>query len=82
MPVLYIIYSASWDQYYIGSTIDLNVRLQQHNDNRNRSTKGGEPWVVKYTEAFQDIRAARRREYELKKKKSRRHLEWLIASAE
>lgn len=76
---LYILYSESRDRYYIGSTIDLEDRLERHNQGRNKSTKTGLPWVLKYTEEFEKIADARRRELALKKKKSRKYLEWLIS---
>jgi putative endonuclease len=77
----YILYSEKWNQYYVGSTQDLTVRLEQHNSGRNASTRGGAPWLVKYEEHFCDISLARRRELEIKKKKSRKYIEWLIASS-
>ncbi|WP_041627608.1 GIY-YIG nuclease family protein [Owenweeksia hongkongensis] len=78
---VYIIYSESWGRYYVDSTQDIETRLEQHNSGRNKSTKGGVPWILKYSESFDEIAYARRRELELKKKKSRKYLEWLISSA-
>jgi putative endonuclease len=78
----YILYSEKWNQYYVGSTQDLTVRLEQHNSGKNTSTRGGAPWLVKYEEHFSDISLARRRELEIKKKKSRKYIEWLIASSD
>jgi len=43
------------------------------------STKGGAPvWEIRYTETVPDRTAALKREYEIKKKKSRNYIEWLI----
>ena len=78
---VYIIYSAKWDQFYVGSTEHVEIRLAQHNAGRNKSTRGGEPWDLKRTEEYGQIQEARRRELEIKRKKSRTYIEWLISSA-
>jgi putative endonuclease len=78
---VYIIYSEKWDQFYVGSTENVDIRLSHHNTGRNKSTRGGEPWVLSYTEAFEQINEARRRELEIKRKKSRAYIEWLISKA-
>jgi putative endonuclease len=36
---VYIIYSASSDQYYIGSAEDIDARLYRHNHSGSKSTK-------------------------------------------
>ena len=76
---IYIIYSEKNSKYYIGCCGDLEVRLAQHNGGRNISTKSGIPWKLMYTETFDSFTEARRREAEIKKKKSRKYLEWLIS---
>ncbi|MEI9955609.1 MAG: GIY-YIG nuclease family protein [Ferruginibacter sp.] len=76
----YIIYSASSDKYYIGSCENLDARIQQHNAGRNISTKHGIPWVIKYSEEFPTRMDAMKREKEIKNKKSRKYIEWLISS--
>ena len=81
MGFVYILYSEKLDRYYIGSTIDVNQRLEQHNSGRNKSTKAGAPWVIKFYQEFEDISEARSYVYALKKKKSRKYLEYLISSA-
>jgi putative endonuclease len=78
----YILYSASADRYYVGSTADMNVRIEQHNAGRNKSTKAGKPWSIQYTETFATLSEARKREIEIKNKKSRKYIEWLIHSSE
>ncbi|UEG50144.1 GIY-YIG nuclease family protein [Ferruginibacter lapsinanis] len=77
---IYILYSVTSDKYYVGSTGDLEVRLDQHNNGRNKSTKHGVPWIIKYTETFVLQVDAIKRENEIKKKKSRKYIEWLIGS--
>ena len=74
----YILYSASKDRYYIGSTSDVNERLSRHNAGATTSTKPGRPWIVVYSEEYPTKDEAVRRENYLKKMKSRRYLETLI----
>ena len=78
---VYILYSASLDKYYVGHTHDLQDRLMRHNNKGSLSTKAGPPWVLKYTEGFLSKAEAANRELEIKRKKSRKYLEFLISSA-
>ncbi len=81
MPfIVYILHSESKDKYYIGSCADISIRLTQHNTGRNSSTKFGIPWRLVYIEDVNSLQQARKRELEIKKKKSRRYIEWLISS--
>ena len=82
MFVVYILYSVSSDKYYIGSCEDLSLRINQHNTGRNISTKNGLPWIIRYTEQFETRIEALRREKEIKNKKSRKYIDWLISSVE
>ena len=77
---LYILRSQKTDRYYIGSSENPDVRLQQHNWKRTPSTKSGVPWVIVYTEEFSTRSEAVTREYEIKKKKSRKYIDYLISS--
>lgn len=79
MPFVYILYSETSDKYYIGCTEDLTIRLTQHHAGRNTSTKTGIPWKLVHSEAFENLKDARQRESAIKKKKSRKYIEWLIS---
>ncbi|HZI52863.1 MAG TPA: GIY-YIG nuclease family protein [Chitinophagaceae bacterium] len=82
MPFLvYIIYSSSFDQYYIGHCEDIEDRLFRHNNSGSKSTKKANDWIVVYTEVFQSKSEAATRELAIKKKKSRKYIEWLISRA-
>ncbi|WP_167619537.1 GIY-YIG nuclease family protein [Maribellus sediminis] len=70
---LYILQSEKNGRYYVGSTQNVNERLQQHNWSRTPSTKSGTPWKLVYTEEFSDRSLAIQREYEIKRKKSRKY---------
>lgn len=74
----YIIQSEKSGRYYIGHTSDLDQRLANHNDGRVKSTSKRGPWRVRYFEEYETKIQANQRELEIKKKKSRKYLEFLI----
>ena len=76
---IYILYSQSIDQYYIGSTENLVDRIFRHNNSGSKATKKTNDWNLVYTESFNSKAQAIKRELEIKKKKSRKYIEWLIA---
>lgn len=77
MPCMYILYSEKLDQYYIGACIDVDRKLYQHNNGHTKFT--GLPWQHLYTEEFDTLEVAKKRELQLKKMKSRKYIEELIA---
>ena len=74
----YIIYSKSKEKYYIGYTEDLELRLERHNSGGSRSTKSGSPWKIVYYEVYKTKSEVIKREYEIKKRKSKKYIEKLI----
>ncbi len=68
MYYVYVLWSETKRQLYVGWTSDLRKRLVQHNSGSNVSTKLGRPWEVLYYEAYQDESLARERERVLKKR--------------
>jgi putative endonuclease len=80
MFIVYILHSIVTNRYYVGSTHDVQLRLAHHNDGWSRSTKAGRPWRIVYTEQYPDRSGAVRREYEIKRRKSRKYIETLIAA--
>ena len=76
----YVLYSEARNRYYVGSTFDLQIRLSQHNSGMNKSTKSGIPWKIMYYEIFETYSLAVSREFQIKKKKSRKYIEWIISS--
>jgi putative endonuclease len=81
MPyTVYIIYSQTLDQYYIGQSENLTDRLYRHSNSGSKSTKKANDWVLKYTQTFSSRYEAIKRELEIKKKKSRKYIEFLISS--
>lgn len=66
MFFMYILQSELTRKYYIGSTNDLSKRLVQHNAGRTPSTKNYRPWKLLYSEPFETLSEARRRERQVK----------------
>lgn len=71
----YILYSSIKDKFYIGHTENVQNRLLQHNTRNNLGTND---WTVVYTETYDNRSDAMKREKEIKNKKSRKYIEWLI----
>jgi putative endonuclease len=79
MANLYILFSQSLDKYYVGSTsLELNQRLRRHLSDHKGFTAKAKDWVIVYSEAFEDVSEARKRELQIKKWKSRTLIERLI----
>jgi putative endonuclease len=64
---LYILQSQKDLGYYIGTTNNFKKRLDEHNNGKSRSTKSRIPFILKYTETFNNKTEARKREIFLKK---------------
>ena len=79
MPCMYILYSEKLNKYYIGACIDIERRLYKHNIGHSKFTSLGIPWKLIYTEQFEDLAVAKKRELQLKKMKSRKYIEALIS---
>ncbi len=77
MAYCYILFSEKINKYYIGACIDLERRFYEHNIGHSTFTKTGIPWVIFYTEEFENLQFAKKRELEIKKKKSRIYIEKL-----
>lgn len=77
---VYIIYSPSLDQFYIGHTQNLEDRLFRHNNSGSKSTKKAHDWALKYTEEFSTRAEAASRELQIKNRKSRNYIETLNGS--
>jgi len=61
----YILYSQKLDKFYVGSTNDVVRRLADHNRGKSGFTRTGTPWILKYSEKFNDRASAVRREMEI-----------------
>ncbi|PCH69194.1 MAG: excinuclease ABC subunit C [Bacteroidetes bacterium] len=80
MYFVYIIKSKIDDSLYIGYTQDLAIRLRKHNTAKSGYTSRKKPWIVVYTEQFNDKFPAIKREIFLKEQKNRNFYDSLIES--
>jgi putative endonuclease len=80
--IVYILRSESISGYYVGHTDDLSRRILQHNDpayHGSKHTKRNKgPWVCVYTERYDTRASAMKREKEIKARKSRTYIEFLV----
>ena len=82
MPfTVYILYSKTIDQFYIGHTENLNDRLFRHNNSVSKATKKAKDWILVYQEYFDTRGEAYKKEMEIKKKKSRKYIEQLLVNS-
>ena len=79
MPFTYILYSHKVNKYYVGACIDIERRIREHNTGHSKFTSTGIPWLLKYSETFSSLPEAKKRELEIKKKKSRKYIESLFS---
>ena len=80
MASVYIIYSEKINKYYAGACTDLQRRLYEHNIGHSKFTATGIPWILVYREEYPDLPSAKKRETQIKKMKSRKYIEDLIAN--
>jgi putative endonuclease len=67
MAYTYILYSATANKFYVGSTnVALPLRIKKHNTNHKGFTGGVGDWILQYHEEFDTAEGARKREREIK----------------
>ncbi len=74
----YVLFSKKLNKRYVGSTADVQLRLNEHNSGHSRFTKGGIPWSLIYIEKFNTLSEARKRELFLKSGIGRKFLDNLF----
>jgi putative endonuclease len=74
MYFLYILYSSTVGRFYTGSTSNIEKRIYYHNNKRSRFTKNKGPWVLVYSEIYQNKQQAILREKEIKSWKSSKRI--------
>jgi putative endonuclease len=79
MYSVYILYSRSFDRYYVGYTNNLGRRIDEHNRKKGKFTDAGIPWILLYTETYSNRKEARDREKYIKSKKSKSFITELIS---
>ena len=78
MYYIYILYSEIYDRFYVGSAEDISSRFERHNKGMVKATKPYIPWLMLYFEEYSSRSEAMKREKEIKNKKSRKYIEWLV----
>ena len=78
---VYIVQSEKDASYYVGSTRDINERIQRHNQGRSVYTKAKRPWKLVYSEPHPDRRSAVARENQIKRRKDRNYIETLVRTS-
>jgi putative endonuclease len=78
---LYILESLADGSYYVGSTQDLPARIERHNQGRVKYTRTKRPWKIVYSEKHPDRSSAMKREYALKRRKSKAYIETLVRTS-
>ncbi|KKT23247.1 MAG: GIY-YIG catalytic domain protein [Candidatus Nomurabacteria bacterium GW2011_GWF2_43_8] len=74
MFFVYVLKSQSYKKSYVGHTDNLDRRLKEHNSERNNLTRRYMPWNIVYTEKYDNIDDAVKREKFLKTTTGRRFL--------
>ena len=77
----YILFSKILDKHYTGSCQNIDNRLNDHLNSRSKFTKNAKDWILVYFETFDSRSLAVIREMEIKKKKSRKYIEFLISQS-
>ena len=75
---LYVLYSPTIDQYYIGISHDVEERLHYHNSSYKGWTRRGRPWHVVFSRLFESKKQAKVWEKWLKSQKDRRIIEKVV----
>jgi putative endonuclease len=52
MYYVYILWSEQLQKYYVGSSNNLNDRMQRHNAGQGKYTSKGVPWILKWSITF------------------------------
>jgi putative endonuclease len=78
MRYVYVIQAGTNGSYYIGSSHNVKERLKRHNEGRSPYTKSKGNWRLVYVEEYETSGEATAREKEIKGKKSRKYIEYLV----
>ena len=80
---VYVILSEAHNRIYVGMSENVELRLNQHNNGRTRSTKYYKPWKLLFVEEFVSRLDARKREKYLKGGSGKEYIKnWLRSSTE
>ncbi|GAA5021043.1 hypothetical protein GCM10011506_03530 [Marivirga lumbricoides] len=71
---VYILYSLSLGQYYVGQTSDLEKRIIRHNSGHGKHTKKGIPWKLIWSIGKRNRSESMELERKIKKRGAERYL--------
>ena len=77
MIYLYVIKSVN-GELYVGICKDVEIRLQEHQQGKNRYTKGLRPWKLVHVEEFPNWKEARSKEKYYKSGSGKEYLKRLL----
>ncbi|MEJ0103412.1 MAG: GIY-YIG nuclease family protein [Bacteroidota bacterium] len=77
---VYIFQCMKDSSFYVGQCDDLDRIMSRHFDGFSKYTSSKRPWRLVYFERVKSRQEALKREKEIKSKKSRKHIENLIAN--
>jgi len=80
--VVYILFSATKNRFYVGFTSNLEERLVRHNQKSKGFTGNVNDWEVVHVENYQTKELAHKRELQIKSWKSRIKIQELISKKE
>jgi len=77
MNYVYILFSKTLNQFYVGETVDIEDRLKQHNSGFYDSayTKKASDWIIYHLIECTDREQARKIETHIKKMKSKTYVQ-------
>lgn len=78
MGTVYILKSLRNGRYYIGSTVNIDRRLHEHNSGKSTYTKLSRPFELVFRQNFDSLVEAKRIEYKIKRLKSRAIIERIV----
>ena len=78
---VYVLRSVSSGRYYVGSTRDVQRRLQDHNRSKNKSVRGRGPFEIVFVEEYVSRLDAHRRELQIKRFKGGDAFRQLVSEA-
>ncbi len=75
---VYVLRSRKTGRRYVGSTQNVQTRIDRHNAGHHVATRGGRPWTLLHVETFLTRSEAVRRERYLKSGQGRAELDELL----
>lgn len=75
---VYVLENKETNRYYVGSTTNIDKRIKQHKQGHTRTTRVLGTTELVYTEIYNTIEEARRREKQIKSYKSKKYIRSLI----